>query len=156
LPKTSPVPVPVHEILPEADLREQALGASGAAIETTPKRTRRMFSAAEKLRIVKKADACIASGERGALEAMLREEGLYSSALSSWRRQLGKQGAAGLELRKMGRKPKLDAKDRLNAQLLKRTAVLERKLHIAEAIIALQKKAHEILGIALPVLDDET
>jgi len=36
------------------------------------------FSAAEKLRIVKKADACIASGERGALEAMLREEGLYS------------------------------------------------------------------------------
>lgn len=56
----------------------------------------------------------------------------------------------------MGRKPKMDAKDRLNAQLLKRTAVLERKLHIAEAVIALQKKAHEILGIALPVLDDET
>jgi transposase len=152
--KTSPVPV--REILPEAERRQQALGASGAAVETTPKRTRRSFSAAEKLRIVKKADACIASGERGALEAMLREEGLYSSALSSWRGQLGRQGAAGLEPRKMGRKPKLDAKDRLNAQLLKRTAVLERKLHIAEAVIALQKKAHEILGIALPVLDDET
>ncbi len=154
MPKTSPVPV--REILPEADRREQALGASGAAVETTPKRTRRVFSAADKLRIVKKADTCIASGERGALEAMLREEGLYSSALSSWRGQLGRQGAAGLEPRKMGRKPKLDAKDRLNAQLLKRTAVLERKLHIAEAVIALQKKAHEILGIALPVLDEET
>jgi hypothetical protein len=78
LPKTSPVPV--REILPEAERREQARGASGAAVETTPKRTRRVFSAADKLRIVKKADACIASGERGALEAMLREEGLYSSA----------------------------------------------------------------------------
>lgn len=114
-----------------------------------------MFSAADKLRIVKKADACIASGERGALEAMLREEGLYSSALSSWRGQLGRQGTAGLAPRKVGRKPKLDAKDRVNAQLLKRTAVLERELHIAKAIIELQKKAHEILGIALPVIDDE-
>ena len=142
--------------MPEAERRQQALGASGAAVETTPKRGRRAFSAAEKLRIVKKADACIASGERGALEAMLREEGLYSSALSAWRGQLGRQGSAGLEPRKVGRKPKMDAKDRLNAQLLKRTAMLERELHIAKAIIDLQKKAHAILGIALPVLDDET
>lgn len=154
MPKTSPVPV--REIVPEAEERQRALGASGAAIETTPKRTRRVFSAADKLRIVKKADACIASGERGALEAMLREEGLYSSALSAWRGQLGKQGAAGLEPRKVGRKPKLDAKDRVNAALLKRTAVLERELHIAKAIIELQKKAHAILGIALPVIEDET
>ena len=139
----------------EAERRQQALGASGAAVETTPKRRRRSFSAADKLRIVKKADACIASGERGALEAMLRQEGLYSSALSAWRGQLGRQGAAGLEPRKVGRKPKMDAKERLNAQLLKRTAVLERELHIAKAIIELQKKAHAILGIALPVLDEE-
>ena len=151
-----PSQVPVRDIVPEIEQRQRALGVSGAAVETQPRRTRRVFSAADKLRIVKKADACIASGERGALEAMLREEGLYSSALSSWRGQLGKQGAAGLEPRKMGRKPKLDAKDRINAQLLKRTAVLERELHIAKAIIELQKKAHEILGIALPVLDDET
>jgi transposase len=154
LTKTSTVPV--REIVPEAEQRQRTLGASGAAVETTPKRTRRVFSAADKLRLVKRADACIASGERGALEAMLRQEGLYSSALSAWRGQLGKQGAAGLEARKAGRKPKLDAKDRLNAALLKRTAVLERELHIAKAIIELQKKAHEILGIALPVIDDET
>ena len=99
-----------------------------------------MFSAAEKLRIVKKADACLASGERGALEAMLREEGIYSSLLSTWRGQLDAQGTGGLEPRKVGRKPKLDPKDRRNAELLKRNAALERKLHIAEAIIALQKK----------------
>lgn len=115
-----------------------------------------MFTAAEKLRIVKKADACAASGERGAIEAMLREEGLYSSTLSMWRAQFGAQGTGGLEPRQAGRKPKLDAKDRRNAELVKRNAVLERKLHIAEAIISLQKKAHELLGIALPVTDEES
>jgi transposase len=127
----------------DGEQRQRTLGASGAAVETTPRRTRRVFSAADKLRIVKKADACIASGERGALEAMLREEGIYSSMLSTWRGHLGAQGTGGLDPRKVGRKPKLDAKDRRNVELTKRNAVLERKLHIAEAIIALQKNYRE-------------
>jgi len=129
---------------------------SGAAVETVPKqaRPRRTFTAAEKLRIVKKADACLASGKRGALEAMLRGEGIYSSLLSSWRAQLSSLGAAGLA-RKPGRRPKLDAKDRRIAELTKRNAQLERKLQVADAVIALQKKAHEILGIALPTLDSD-
>jgi transposase len=144
-----------HEKAVESERYQKALGASGAAVETKPRRSRRVFSAAEKLRIVRKADACLASGERGALEAMLRQEGIYSSLLSTWRGQLGSLGASGLEPRMAGRKAKLDAKDRRNAELVKRNAVLERKLHIAEAIIALQKKAHEILGIALPESDGE-
>ena len=143
------------ENVAESERHQQALGVSGAAVETKPRRTRRVFSAAEKLRIVKKAEACLARGERGALEAMLREEGIYSSMLSTWRTQVGSLGASGLEPRKTGRRPKLDAKDRRNAELVKRNAVLERKLHIADAIIALQKKAHEILGIALPESDGE-
>jgi transposase-like protein len=154
LPKPSVVRDQENDV--EGERRERALGASGAALETKPRRTRRVFSAAEKLRIVRKADACVASGERGAIEAMLREEGIYSSLLSTWRGQLDALGATGLEARKAGRKPKLDAKDRRNAELVKRNAVLERKLHIAEAIIALQKKAHEILGIALPESDGES
>ena len=57
----------------------------------------------------------------------------------------GVDSSAGKELQgssrgRWGASPSWDAKDRLNAQLLKRTAVLERKLHIAEAVIALQKK----------------
>jgi transposase-like protein len=127
-------------------------------VETVPKRPRpkRTFTAAEKLRIVKRADACLASGRRGALEAMLREEGIYSSLLSAWREQLGAHGAEGLSASKPGRKPKLDAKERRIAELTKRNAELERKLHIADAIIALQKKAHEILGIALPSIEEES
>jgi transposase len=156
---TDPLPKPqvrVGDDEPESEKRERALGANGARVETTPRRTRRVFSASEKLRIVRKADACLASGERGAIEAMLREEGIYSSLLSTWRGQVNGQGASGLEPRKVGRKPKLDPKDRRNVELLKRNAVLERKLRVAEAVIALQKKAHEILGIALPVIDEET
>lgn len=151
-----PSPVPGREAPSASERRERELSASGAAVETVPKPTRRTFTAAEKLRIVKKADACIASGVRGALEAMLREEGIYSSLLSSWRTQLGEHGKRGLEARKPGRKPKLDAKDRRIAELEKRNAVLERKLHVADAVIALQKKAHEILGIALPTSDEES
>jgi len=36
---------------------------------------------------------------------------------------------------------------------LKENAVLKRKLQVAEAVIGLQKKAHEVLGLALPDLD---
>lgn len=111
---------------------------------------RRTFSAAEKLRIVKEADACLATGKRGDLEAMLRREGIYSSLLSAWRMQLGAHGAAGLAAKKPGRKPRLTEAERRNVELTKRNADLERKLRIANALIALQKKAHEILGLALP------
>jgi len=153
VPKSSPVPG--REAAPASKTHLRALGASGAALETVPKPPRRTFSAVEKLRIVKEAQACLASGERGALESMMRKEGIYSSLLSSWRVQLGENGKSGLEPRKPGRKPKFDAKDRRIAELQKRNAVLERKLHVADAVIALQKKAHEILGIALPAIDNE-
>ena len=110
---------------------------------------RRKFSAADKLRIVKEAEAC-ASGERGSIEALLRREGIYSSLLYAWRTQLGAHGAAGLAAKKPGRKPALNDDEKRCVELTKRNVVLERKLHIATALIALQKKAHEILGLALP------
>jgi len=125
--------------------------AGGKSAETVPKPgKRRTFSAAEKLRILTEADACLATGKRGELEAMLRREGIYSSHLSAWRTQLGVHGTAGLAGRKPGRKPKLTEAERRNAELTKRNADLERKLRIANALIALQKKAHELLGLALP------
>lgn len=127
---------------------------SGAAVETVAPKTRRRFSPAEKLRIVKAADAALASGERGALEALLRREGIYSSHLSIWRQKLSARGAEGLAPRKPGRKPKLDDKDRQLLAATKKVAVLERKLLIANALIDLQKKAHELLGIALPNPDE--
>jgi transposase-like protein len=113
-----------------------------------------VFTAPEKLRILQAADAALASGERGALEALLRKRGIYSSLLSSWRVQLAAEGAAGLAARRPGRKPKLTEAERRMAALTKRNEVLERQLHIATVLIELQKKAHAILDVALPESDE--
>ena len=149
-----PSRIPDRDPSPESERRQA--GPSGATLETVPKKTRRVFSAADKLRIVKEADVCLTSGKRGDLEALLRREGIYSSLLSSWRSQLGAHGTAGLATKKPGRKPRLTEAERLNTELLKRNAVLENKLRIANALIALQKKAHEVLGIALPESDGDS
>jgi len=73
VPKRSPVPG--HENV----IKERELGVSGASLESVPRKSRRRFSASEKLRIIKSAEASIASGERGALAALLRKEGIHSS-----------------------------------------------------------------------------
>lgn len=138
---------------PESDRGASAeYERGGAALETVAGR-RRSFTSADKVRIVKEAERCVASGERGALGAMLRREGLYSSLVGSWRRQLGMQGAEGLVAKKTGRKPKATEDQRRVASLTKRNAELERKLHVAQVLIELQKKAHEVLGLVLPASD---
>jgi len=77
--------------------------ANGAAVESKPPPgKRRTFTAADKLRIVREAAACT---ERGAIEALLRREGIYSSLLTAWRKQLSLHGSEGLAPRKAGRKP---------------------------------------------------
>lgn len=144
------MPKPSAVVGPEVSSDGVSGPRPGASFEVVPKRTRRKFSASEKLRIIKAADAAVASGERGALEGLLRREGIYSSHLRSWRQQLAMSGASGLASRKPGRKRKLDEKDQQVLALTKRAAELERKLAIANALLELQKKAHEILGIALP------
>ena len=137
---------------PRATERE----VSRATLETVVRRRRRSFSAADKVRIVKEADSCQASGKRGELGAMLRREGIYSSQLLSWRMLLGAQGKAGLTTKKPGPKPKHTEAEKRNVELSKRNAELERKLHVANVLIALQKKAHELLGLALPESDGES
>jgi transposase-like protein len=106
--------------------------------------------------LVKAAEVALASGERGALEALLRKEGIYSSQLSAWRQQLGANGEAGLTSRKPGRKPKLGARDRELLALTKQNETLQRKLRVANALIDLQKKAHELLGLTLPEPAEES
>jgi transposase len=155
------VPKPSRSFEPEisppgSDRKPRDVGVSGAAVESTPPRRRRRFPASEKLRLLKAAEAAVASGERGALEALLRKENIYSSHLTSWRQQLGAHGSSGLTAQKPGRKPKLDEKDRQLLAVTKENAVLKRKLQIANGLLELQKKAHEILGIALPGLDEDS
>jgi transposase len=78
---------------------KKVTAGAGSAVEVRPPPAkRRLFTAAEKLRIVKEADAC-GPGEVGAL---LRREGIYSSHLSTWRKALGLHGTAGLGQVKRG------------------------------------------------------
>jgi len=59
-------------------------GGSPPDPEVTEAKPRRRFTAQYKLRILAEADACSEPGEIGAL---LRREGIYSSYLTTWRRQ---------------------------------------------------------------------
>ena len=156
MPKPLHVPGPELSRGDDAGGHDESSGLNGASLESVPKKTRKRYPASEKLRILNAAKAAVASGKRGALEALLRKEGIYSSHLSAWRQQLGARGATGLAPQKPGRKPKLDAKDRQLLAMAKENAVLKRKLQIANGLVALQKKAHEILGIALPEFDEES
>ena len=119
---------------------------SASSSEVVPPKRRRVFSPAEKLRLIQEAAAC-GPGEQTAL---LRREGIYSSHLATWRRQLEIHGTAGVAAIKRGRKSKLDAKDRKIALLEKQLRAAQKELEIREALIELQKKVSQILGIKLP------
>ncbi len=113
--------------------------------EVTPKAKRRRFSARYKLRVLEEADGCTRPGEIGAL---LRREGLYSSHLTTWRRQREQGQIGALSPKKRGPKPSADAAmARELAKLRKEKAPLEQKLKKAELIIEVQKKVSQLLGL---------
>jgi len=112
--------------------------------EVRERPTRRRFSAPYKLRLLREADACMAPGQLGAL---LRREGLYSSHLANWRKQRD-DGAFDTLARPRGRKPADPAAAEL-ARLRRENAQLQRRLEVAETIIAVPKKVSGLLGITL-------
>jgi len=114
------------------------------------KAKRRRFTAEYKLRILREVEQCKAPGEVGAI---LRREGLYSSNLTDWRRQRDRIAKEGLAERKRG--PKAKAVDPRVKELERENARLKRRLQRAEAMLEIQKKASELLGIPLSQLDDD-
>ena len=122
--------------------------------EVPAKATRRRFTAEYKLRVLREADQ--ASGRKGALGELLRREGLYSTHLIVWRQQRERGELAGLTPKKRGPKahPR-DPRDRRIAEQERETAKWKKRAMRAEALVALQKKVSEILGIALPEPDEE-
>ena len=99
---------------------------------------RRSFPAKYKLRILDETDR---AADTGGISAILRREGLYSSALSDWRCQRAAGTLDALQPRTRG--PQKAAANPLQAELTKanrENAVLRRRLDQAETIIAIQKK----------------
>ncbi len=114
--------------------------------EVSEKPTRRQYPAEYKLRILKEADACTELGEGGAL---LRGEGLYSSLLSTWRRQREDGSLKALNPSKRGRKAKPpNPLSRRVEELERKNRKLEAQLKQAQAVIEVQKKLSEILALS--------
>lgn len=137
---------------------EDAPGSAAPAVpldtssEVVAHARRRQFSKAEKRRILEAADRCTRPGEIGAL---MRREGVYSSSLSTWRRQREAAELAALAPQKRG--PRADpnrADTRLIAQLTRDNLRLQSSLDKAHLVIEVQKKIGLLLGLATP--DDKT
>lgn len=112
-------------------------------VEVRAKAERRRFSAEYKQKILKEADDCRQPGELGAL---LRREGLYSSNLTAWRAARDR----GLAPKKRGPKAAVkDARDRRITELERENRKWKARAERAEALVDLQKKVSEILGITL-------
>ena len=129
---------------------EEAVNPSPEVLE---KPVRRRFSVEYKLKILAEADACVTTGQLGEL---LRREGIYSSNLSTWRRQREEGALAGLTPKRRGRKakPKNPLSDEVT-RLQRENERLKKHLRQAELIIDVQKKVSEMLNIPLKTPDDE-
>ena len=109
--------------------------------QVVPKAERRRFSNEYKLRILAEADACT---ERGAIGALLRREGLYSSHLDKWRTQRERGALGGANGQKRGPKPDPQAAEM--ARLQRENEQLRTRLERADQIIEVQKKLAHLLG----------
>jgi transposase len=120
---------------------------AGADTEVVPHARRRHFSNADKRRILAAAERCTKPGEIGAL---MRREGVYSSSLSTWRRQRDASDLAALAPQKRG--PKADphrAETLRIAQLTRDNGRLKSRLDKALLVIEVQKKVAALLGHTL-------
>jgi transposase len=104
--------------------------------EFTTDAKRRTFTAEYKLRILEEADA--ATGE-GLIGALLRREGLYSSLLSTWRRERQEGTLTGLRKRGPQSRP-VDIRDEELRKLRRENERLAVELRKAHLVIEVQKK----------------
>ena len=129
----------------------QAPRPAGADAEVVAHARRRQFSTADKRRILEAADRCTLPGEVGAL---MRREGVYSSSLSTWRRQRESADLAALAPQKRG--PKVDphrAETLHIAQLTRERDSLKSRLDKALLVIDVQKKLAALLGSPTDSID---
>lgn len=127
-------------------------GGGSSDPEVSAKATRRRYSAEYKRKILAEADKC----GPGGIAALLRREGLYSSHLTTWRKQREAGEIAGLAPRRRGRKPV--PRNPLvgeNEKLRRENDRLRKRLRQAETIIEVQKKLCEMLGLPVAQVDQD-
>ena len=120
--------------------------------EVVAQAKRRRFTAEYKQRILAAVDQ--AKGSSG-IGALLRREGLYSSLLSTWRRERDTAALQALAPQKRGPKSKRDPIAEENQQLRRETLRLTEELRKAEIVIDIQKKVATLLGRPILTVDPE-
>ena len=124
------------------------LGTKPPEVEVLAKAIRRRFTAEYKRKILREADTCT---ESGAIGALLRREGLYSSNLTTWQAQRERGELAGLTPKKRGPAPQPTNPLAVKVAALERAVRREQaRADRAEALVELQKIVAELLGTARP------
>ena len=119
-------------------------GTTAEETEVVAKAQRRRFTAEYKRRIVREADRCTTAGAIGAL---LRREGLYSSHLTTWRAARDRGELEGLAPKKRGPKaPPPDPRDKKIAEQEREIGAWRKRAERAEALVEVQKKVAALLG----------
>ncbi len=111
------------------------------------KAQRRRFTAEYKRRVVREAERCTTSGAIGAL---LRREGLYSSHLTTWRAARDRGELEGLAPKRRG--PKAVAPDPRDKKIVEQEREIgkwRKRAERAEALVEVQKKLAILLGTPL-------
>ena len=98
---------------------------------------RRRFTAAYKLKVLQEAEGAT---QPGALGALLRREGLYSSHLAAWRAARRRGELAGLARRRGPKPARPDPTVARVATLERQLVAAVRRAERAEAIVEIQKK----------------
>jgi transposase len=138
--------------------RSSTDGKTGATAKPRPdpevvaQTKRRRFTAEYKRRILAEAGQAKGSGGVGAL---LRREGLYSSLLTTWRRERDAAVLQALGPQKRGPKSKRDPIVEENQQLRRETQRLAEALRKAEIVIDIQKKVAALLGRQILTVEPE-
>ena len=116
-------------------------------VEVVAKPQRRRFTAEYKRKVLREADA---GKTPGAIGALLRREGLYSSHLTTWRAARDRGELAGAT-KKRGPAPRpRDPRDKVLAAQAREIARWKQRAERAEALVELQKKLSALLGTPLP------
>ena len=112
--------------------------------ETEVRRARRSWPVQYKLDILAELDEAKTRGEPGAVGAICRREGLYSSLITRWRQQRDEGARRGLVERPSG--PRARSRLSLDRDRYRQRAMFaEQKLETAEELIEAQGKALALL-----------